>query len=87
MPSLSLPNRWSTKKWTSVARGRGGGADTITAPLLSTGLSMQMSGLLVTLTTTAMSKPKERDYVNCNKIPKQKGLVNCALIISFGKIS
>ena len=39
-----------------------GGADTTTAPLLSTGLSMQMSGLLVTLITTAMSKPKERVF-------------------------
>ena len=65
MPSLSLPNRWSTKKWTSVACGRewdGGGADTTTAPLLSIGLSMQISCLLVTLITTAMSKPEERVF-------------------------
>ena len=27
MPSSSLPNRWSTKKLTSVACGGGGGAD------------------------------------------------------------
>ena len=40
-----------------------GGADTITASLLSTGLSMQMSGLLVTLIATAMSKPKERVFL------------------------
>ena len=42
--------------------GVGGSAFAPTAPLLPTGLCMQMSGLLITLFTTAMSEPKERVF-------------------------